>query len=117
MGYRHKQSVNIKAVLIWGVVLFLLPTAWAHQPRLVGSETEVMVTLPEISKAYYGELAGAPATYHIEAQNEFRLYVNILVPDIEGIDKDVSVKIFKQDTVISHLDAGQHEWKYSLVNP
>ena len=105
-----KKTGFAKIGMAWAVMLFFLPAARAHQPRLVDTETEVRVTLPEISKAYYGELAGAPVTYHIEAENEFRLYVNILVPDIEGIDKDVSVNILKQGTVISHLDGIGHDW-------
>ena len=100
-----------KIALIWGVILLFLPPAWGHQPRLIGTETEVMVILPEISKAYYGQLAGTPVTYHIEAENAFRLYVNILVPDIEGIEKDVSVKILKQGAAISHLDGTKHNWQ------
>ncbi len=87
-----------------------VPTVLAHQPRLVGTETEIIVRLPEISKAYYGNLTGSPVTYHIEAAEPFRLYVNILVPDIEGIEKDVSVKILKQGSVISTLDGSNHAW-------
>jgi hypothetical protein len=87
-----------------------LPNVLAHQPRLIGNETKVIVTLPEISKAYYGNLTGKPATYDIEAREAFSLYVNILVPDIEGIEKDFSVKILKKGTVISHLDGNSHEW-------
>jgi hypothetical protein len=75
----------------------------------MGDETEVIVTLPEISKAYYGNLTGKPVTYHIESAEAFRLYVNILVPDIEGIEKDFSVKILKQGTVISRLDGNSHD--------
>ena len=92
-----------------------LPNVLAHQPRLIGNETEVIVTLPEISKAYYGNLTGKPVTYNIEAREAFRLYVNILVPDIEGIEKDFSVKILKQETVISHLDGKSHEWTSALL--
>ena len=88
----------------------LLPNVFAHQPRLVGNETNIVVDQPEISKAYYGSLSGKPATYRIESTEPFRLYVNILVPDIEGIDKDVSVKILKQGTVISILDGTEHDW-------
>jgi hypothetical protein len=106
-----KKRAYAKNFTICLAVLFSLSLAWAHQPRLVGSETEIMVTLPEISKAYYGRLDGKPVTYHIEASDDFRLYVNILVPDIEGMDKDVSVKIIKQGTVISHLDGIDHDWK------
>jgi hypothetical protein len=82
----------------------------AHQPRLIGNETEVIVTLPEISKAYYDNLTGKPVTYNIEATEAFRLYVNILVPDIEGIEKDFSVRILKKGTVISNLDGRSYEW-------
>jgi hypothetical protein len=94
--------------IIWSV---FLPNVLAHQPRLVGDETEVIVILPEISKAYYGNLTGKSVIYHIEATEAFRLYVNTLVPVIEGIEKDVSAKILKQGTIISLLDAGSHDWK------
>lgn len=107
-----KKSVYAKIAVISAVVLVCVPAAVrAHQPRLVGSQTDIEVTLPEVSKAYYGRLDGTPVTYCIEADAEFRLYVNILVPDIEGIDKDVSVKILRQGTVISHLDGTRHDWK------
>ena len=105
-----KRCFFTKVVVMTAVLSFFLPTALAHQPRLVGDDTEVIVTLPEISKAYYGNLAGKPVTYHIEATDTFRLYVNILVPDIEGVGKDVSVKILKKNAVISVLDASAHVW-------
>ena len=110
----HKQSGDIVAIkiiaVVWIAACLFLTDAQAHQPRLVDTETEVSVTLPEISKAYYGELNGTPVTYHIEADADFRLYVNILVPDLEGIDKDVSVKIFKEDDLIAHLEASAADW-------
>lgn len=88
-----------------------LPDVFAHQPRLVGNETNILVDQPEISKAYYGSLSGKPATYRIESTEPFRLYVNILVPDIQGVDKDFSVKILKQGEVISILGGGGFDWK------
>lgn len=105
-----KKSSFTKVVMLVIFSSVFLPNVLAHQPRLIGNETEVIVTLPEISKAYYGNLTGKPVTYHIEAREAFRLYVNILVPDIEGIEKDFSVKILKKGTVISHLDGKSHEW-------
>lgn len=107
-----KKSFFKKLGVTAAVVLFVfLPKVLAHQPRLVGEQTDVMVTLPEISKAYYGNLAGKPVSYRIEARDAFRLYVNILVPYIEGIEKDVSVTIRKQGAVISRLDGSAHDWK------
>lgn len=110
MEIKMKKSFSIRVVISFIIWPIFLPNALAHQPRLVGDETEVIVTLPEISKAYYGNLAGQPVTYHIEATGTFRLYVNILIPDIQGIEKDVSVKILKKDAVVSVLDASDHVW-------
>jgi len=73
------------------VCLLALP-AYSHQPRLVES-SRITVVDPEISKAYYGKLAGEPHIYRIESPQPFALYVNILVPDIPGQDKDVSAAI------------------------
>lgn len=106
-----KKCFFKKVILTAAVSLVFAPTAQAHQPRLVGDEANVIVTLPEVSKAYYGNLAGNPAAYRIEAADDFRLYVNILVPDIEGIEKNVSAKIFKQGKLISLLDGLSHDWK------
>ena len=82
----------------------------AHQPRLVGNETQVNVHSPEVSKAYYGELTGKPAIYTINTADFFKLYVNILVPDIKNIDKDVSVEITNNGTLISVLDGLNYKW-------
>lgn len=106
--------MRIRLYILTGLFLILRPfsvTAFAHQPRLVGTQTDIIVDLPEISKAYYGSLAGEPAVYRIEATEPFRLYVNVLVPDIAGIDKDVSAQIRQQGTVIANLTAADHNWQ------
>lgn len=105
----RKQGL-MKAKYFFIISCQFLPTVFAHQPRLVGNDANVVVDQPEISKAYYSSLNGKPVTYRIESTESFRLYVNILVPDIEGIDKDVSVKILKHGTVISILDGSEHDW-------
>lgn len=75
---------------------------------------------PEISKAYYGKLSGEPDVYVIEASEPFDLYVNVLVPDITGQKKDVSVVVLKdvpegQGTAgsaqVAFLDGINYEWK------
>ncbi|MHC5137821.1 MAG: hypothetical protein ACYSN7_04625 [Planctomycetota bacterium] len=106
-----KKCSLLHVVMVSIVLPLLLPPVFAHQPRLVGTETVVHVSLPEISKAYYGSLSGTPVTYHIEAAEPFRLYVNTLVPVMEGIEKDVSATILKQGTVVAHLDASGHDWE------
>ena len=76
------------------LVLTLVPTAFAHQPRITNQWTNQVID-PEISKAYYAQLPGEPQKYIIEATGSFNLYVNILVPDIIGQKKDVTAIIFK----------------------
>lgn len=74
---------------------FFIPSiASAHQPRIT-TQAVTVVTDPEISKAYYAQLSGAPQTYTIRATAPFDLYVNLLVPDIAGQQKDVSAVILK----------------------
>jgi len=102
----------MQAAYFFIISCLFMPNVFAHQPRLVGNDTDIAVDQPEISKAYYGSLTGKPATYRIESPEPFRLYVNILVPDIQGIDKDVSVKIIKQGTVIAILEGIEHDWTH-----
>ena len=84
--------------------------ASAHQPRVVQGE-QIFISNPEISKAYYGMLSGNPHLYKISSNKDFILYVNVLVPDIEGQQKDVSADIFRDGETIAVLNAGDHEWK------
>ncbi len=75
--------------------LIIFPTlASAHQPRLV-EDGLVIIKNPEVSQAFYGELQGAPANFQISSKQDFRLYVGLLVPDIAGVKKDLSVEITK----------------------
>lgn len=83
--------------------------ASAHQPRTVEG-SNITVTDPEISKAYYAKLDGEPHHYQISATEPFDLYVNILVPDIEGQKKDISVMILKDGSEIAFLNGLDFEW-------
>ncbi len=90
---------------------FLLPTASvAHQPRIV-KENPTIVTLPEVSKAYYGTLDGKPAVYMIRSEKAFALYVGVLVPDIAGQKKDVSAVILKDGKQLALLNSTNFQWK------
>lgn len=94
------------------LALFVLEpsAALAHQPRITENRlTEVPD--PEISKAYYGKLTGQPDVYVIRANEVFDLYVNVLVPDIEGQKKDVSAVILKDGKELAVLDGINFEWK------
>lgn len=83
----------------------------AHQPQVVNDATTTTVTSPEISKAYYAELTGQPAHYRFTADTEFVLYVNVLIPDIQGVTEDYSVTINRDGNVVATLDPGSEAWK------
>ena len=107
-----------KIINNWRIIIlffFLTLVSWplavlAHQPRIVETE-KINVTKPEISKAYYGKLSGKPHTYTISTSSAFDLYVNVLVPFIEGPGKNVTVKIFKGDQALGSLSPSEEDWK------
>ena len=107
------RKTNNLIILI--VILFLILVSWplkvlAHQPRLVEME-KINVTEPEISKAYYGNLSGKPHIYTISTSSPIDLYVNVLVPFIEGPEKNVIVKIFKGEQLMGILSPKKGDWK------
>ena len=100
-------------LIIITLLLFvlLLPTVtFAHQPRIV-KDNLTIVTLPEVSKAYYGTLNGKPAVFTIKTDKPFALYVGVVVPDIAGQKKDVSAVILKDGKQLALLDGTSFEWK------
>jgi len=95
-------------------ILFIFTSIYAHQPRLVENKVTtisnpIIVQNPEISQAFYGELAGQAAYYKIDSDKEFNLYASLVVPDIQGARKDFSVDIITKDTNIV-LDAKSAKW-------
>lgn len=102
-----------KSCLIGLLVLVLvIPIlVYAHQPRIVPDGLTVIEN-PEVSQAFYGTLKGNPHYYQITSEEAFTLYVSILVPDLEGIGKDVSVTVTsEQDSeVLASLDGLGYEW-------
>ena len=108
----NRKTNNLIIVI---VILFLILVSWplkvlAHQPRLVEME-KINVTKPEISKAYYGNLSGKPHIYTISTSSPIDLYVNVLVPFIEGPEKNVIVKIFKGEQLMGILSPIKGDWK------
>ncbi|MFC1615678.1 hypothetical protein ACFL21_00930 [Patescibacteria group bacterium] len=87
---------------------------FAHQPRLV-KDSFINVKNPEISQAFYGELTGQPHTYEFESEEEFKLYLGILVPYLPDIDKDVSAQVFhltpQEKKTLFYLKDNKAEWE------
>ena len=81
--------------LVLGVLAAAGPSL-AHQPRLVGESPSIEVRSPEVSQAFYARLAGEPQTYRIRSEVPFRLYVNLLVPDLPGVETDYEAVVFRE---------------------
>ena len=102
---------------IFGVSLFLLLlaplAAWAHQPEIV-TQSPTIVSDPEVSKAYYGQLSGSPQVFRIDSAVPFAFYAGLLVPDRPEQKKDVSAVIYeagKESAPIARLDGLHFDWQ------
>ncbi|EEG76550.1 hypothetical protein [Dethiobacter alkaliphilus] len=88
--------------------------AEAHQPRLVTEDT-VTIKKPEVSQAFYGTLQGEPAKFLIDGQEEFNLFVSILVPDLPDSRRDFMVDVFRVNnedaTLLFGLDGKEYNWE------
>ncbi len=105
------MAMNGAAAVCCAAVILAAPAVRAHQPHFVRDTARVVVNDPEVSKAYYGELVGSPASYHIKTTAPFDMYVAILVPDIPGVDTDYTVQIYRYEDHIATLSGPEHEWK------
>jgi hypothetical protein len=111
-----KINYNTSKIFFTSLVFsFLLIPAltFARQPYITTVQ-ENTVTDPEISKAYYGQLKGSPKIYHIGSAVPFNLYLNVLVPDIEGQTKEVSMVVVKnkdEKNIFLQLKGVGYEWK------
>jgi len=97
-------------------LLVLVSATLAHQPRIVSGEL-TQIENPEVSQAFYGQLKGKPDYYQIKSDGPFSFYVGILVPDLQGIGKDISGEITKgheheKGEILFFLDSLEHEWTY-----
>ncbi len=97
----------MKKFTILLLFLLLLTSVIAHQPR-VGADN-IQVEDVEVSKAYYGELTGAPHIYIINSEREFPIYINVLIPGNELTHK-ISAELIKDDEIIKFLDGNNFEW-------
>jgi len=86
----------MKRSLVFAVLTATLavPSAFAHQPRLVRDRPSIEVRNPEISQAFYAWLNGSAQSYYIRSDTPFRLYLNLLVPDQPGIVTDFVAVIY-----------------------
>ncbi|MDI6882231.1 MAG: hypothetical protein QMC86_05280 [Methanothermobacter sp.] len=106
--------MKAKIIILLLTVTCLAGVVAAHQPRLAPStapmDNPIIIKKPEISQAFYGQLKGEPVYYMIESPKEFRLYVNILVPDNPGEDQLVYARIL-DDKGKTIKELGPGDWE------
>lgn len=94
----------------------LAAVSFAHQPRLVSEASQAnpyLVTDPEVSRVFYGELDGQPAYFKITSDRQFNLSFNLLIPDVGGSEK-YGLKIYVSDDSRRQLflfEPSPFEWK------
>ncbi len=105
-----------KILLFLGLLIFFaMPlTASAHLPRIVNQDSTV-ISDPETSQAFYGELNGKAAEYIINSDKDFNLYLNILVPELANRSGRYSVNVFQtkdgSEELIAFIDAASIKWE------
>ena len=101
----------MKKAFLFLLLILLLPIAVnAHQPRYVETQTAIQVIEPEISKAYYGQLTGEAVTYTINSDKDFKLYVNLLVPQTPEAKPNISATILRENSLVAKLDGKAFQW-------
>lgn len=103
-------------VLIFFGLMIVSKEASAHQPRIVPIDAAVMqVNNPEVSQAFYGELRNRPQFFEINSDKDFTFYINILLPKIPDIDKNITLAIYRGEgdsaTIIDSLNGVNYGWK------
>ena len=104
--------------LLFALVVLAPLAAGAHQPNIV-TQSPTAVTDPEISRAYYGRLSGAPQIFQIYSPQEFTFYAGLLIPDRPGQKQDVSAEIYRiieteegiEYSPIAFLDGNNFDWQ------
>jgi dipeptidase E len=93
-----------------------------NQINLVYLKTgDVTINNPETSQAFYDELKGQPRNFSVNSEEDFNLYINILVPESANRDGRYSATIFSENDSlenslqakqqIARLDAELTEWQ------
>lgn len=102
--------------LVLGISATIFPlAALAHQPVIVApGHAIVKIDQPEISRAYYGDLAGNSQYFEINSVKPFVLYLNLLVPKTAGQEKDLLAEIFygpRAEELMAALDGPRYQWR------
>ncbi len=106
-----------KYLLFAGLLtVFSAQLAFAY-PRF-SENNQKEIDKPEIIQSYYGELKGSPDQYVIKSNENFDLSVQLALPDLPNINKNIVVWVRKHDSLSPGfvIDGQFLKWK-STTNP
>jgi len=87
-------------------------TVLAHQPNISGTDTNITINEPEISKVYYGHLNGRSVIYTIISDRPFSFYIQLLTPSSDNLQTILSAKIIDdKNQLIYILDGSKFNWE------
>lgn len=90
-------------------ILFIANTVFAHQPRLVYKmlstiDAPFIISNPDISQAFYGQLKNPSADYFkVTLNTEQSLYLGLLTPDNNESAEEVSAMVIKLNSPDSDI--------------
>lgn len=106
-----KQVLKNLFLACLATVLLNCPAAEAHRPNFADTQTNIKISEPEISQAFYGTLNGKAAIYEINSSSNFQLYVGLLSPDISETRTNFSAAITNKGKIIDKLSGENFIWK------
>ena len=97
------------------LLIFISCSLEAHQPKLVyqspTKDNPFIVNDPEISKAFYGQLKGAPHYFKIDSNKQFLFYTGILSPKVNSTYQSLSLDVIdKNNTILFQADGESFQW-------
>lgn len=89
----------------------------AYRPVLLPTQSQLEVIVvedPEIERTYHSLLEGFPHTYEFTSDVPFELFVEVLIPDIDEIEREMSAIIVREATrgvaEVARLKGGETTW-------
>lgn len=110
----------MKILFLFFIFFSSVLSAEAHVPVLVSQDSLKDITQiedPTLSQAFYGQLDGFPHTYEIVTTEPFKLFTQILVPDIDSSENTISGIVIKlpeergRVTEVSRLPSKDASWE------
>ena len=112
-----KTAIYIVVSLFLSGCFFIPNTVSAYSaPRLVYLQKgDIQIISPETSQSFYDELKGKPRDYFIDSNQDFKLYINLLVPEEVNRDGRYSARVFSEtngaEEQIAEIDGGSITWQ------